>query len=330
MSRYRIEEPKVESLTDESEQHYLWGLRALGASAEHKKASHRLFVMDSGVDAHALLNLNSELSRSCPGTEEYCIAKDFNDKPRRHGTLMALVAAARSEKVGGLDIHGVVPGLEVVSIRVTHLLGEEHSELLAAGIIQALCYVAQTAKRGDGLTLGFSVGARSRSKKTTCSDSNELRLAADILDFIAENKDVHIAVAAGDTSTHEDVFPICAKSEKVRRVSTYDQSCHPASFSPQGPQVNTLAPNALPWTEPSSRRVFGFSGTSAAAPAVAAILVAREGDLSDCPSGWRGSRRPHGGVSRSCIPVACLSSGPPCGKLLLASGVSGQHEQSTH
>ncbi len=199
----------------------------------------RIAVLDTGVGNHPALE--GARIRSMDLLDPSRGGIDDNG----HGTAVVYHLLARDE----FDT-GMVPGADVLSLRVLHNDGTGDSFTLAQGII--------TAVNEGADIINLSLGTR--------SDSSVLRAAVDF----ALSRNVTIVAAAGNDGVEGAVFP--AAYTDVFSVAAVDARDRRAPFSNFG-KVDMVAPGyGLPsgWLD---GEYVSLGGTSAAAPLVTGAVA---------------------------------------------------------
>ncbi|MGH9041037.1 MAG: S8 family serine peptidase, partial [Acidimicrobiia bacterium] len=205
-----------------------------------------LAVVDSGVSSgHPDL-----AGRLLPG-RDFVDGDDFPEDTLSHGTRVATVAAARANDAG---MSGVAWRAKVLPVKVVDDDGFTSTANLAAGIVWAADHGADV--------INISIGGRPSS------------LA--ILDAIryAQDRDILIVVAAGNSRTYATSFP--ADADGVLAVGAVDHAGHLAPFSNWGSWVDLVAPGTGILAGVPGGTYAAADGTSFAAPIVSGVaLLAR-------------------------------------------------------
>ncbi len=239
-------------------------------------------VVDSGVDfAHPDLNGSAWLNpgedcASGPGNGiddddngfiDDCTGWDFgNDDPvgydggsDAHGTHVAGLIAATAGN--GIGIAGLAPDAEIMDLRVDSVDGV----IRASAIARAIRYAADNGADIVNLSLGSQPGA---SPATVVEIAEAVEYAAD--------KGVLLVVAAGNNATSLDdsaVYPASLDMANMIVVAASTPDDGPAGFSNTGSPVDVFAPGELVLSTVPGDGLAFHSGTSQAAPLVAAAAA---------------------------------------------------------
>jgi subtilisin family serine protease len=239
-------------------------------------------VVDSGVDfAHPDLNGSAWLNpgedcASGPGNGiddddngfvDDCTGWDFgNDDPvgydggsDAHGTHVAGLIAATAGN--GIGIAGLAPDAEIMDLRVDSADGV----IQASAIARAIRYAADNGADIVNLSLGSQPGA---SPEAVVEIAEAVEYAAD--------KGVLLVVAAGNNATSLDdsaVYPASLDTANMIVVAASTPDDRPAGFSNTGSPVDVFAPGELVLSTVPGDGLAFHSGTSQAAPLVAAAAA---------------------------------------------------------
>ena len=209
------------------------------------------WIIDSGIDFdHPDLTVDQTRSRS------FIDSLPSADDQNGHGTHVAGIIGAKNNTFGVL---GVASGATLVALKV---LGKDGEGNLSY-IIQALAYINTNAAAGD--VVNMSVGGEEPSA---------------ILDQQVRNtaaRGIYFAIAAGNDNKLANLSsPARVNAPNVYTISAVDSLDNFASFSNYGNDVVDFAAPGVhilsTWTD--NRYAFA-SGTSMAAPHVAALLLLR-------------------------------------------------------
>ncbi len=239
-------------------------------------------VVDSGVDfAHPDLNGSAWLNpgedcASGPGNGiddddngfvDDCTGWDFgSDDPigydgdnDAHGTHVAGLIAATAGN--GIGIAGLAPEAEIMDLRVDSADGV----IRASAIARAIRYAADNGADIVNLSLGSQPGA---SPETAVEIADAVEYAAD--------KGVLLVAAAGNNATSLDdsaVYPASLDTANMIVVAASTPDDGPAGFSNTGSPVDVFAPGELVLSTVPGDGLAFHSGTSQAAPLVAAAAA---------------------------------------------------------
>lgn len=224
----------------------------------------RAWVIDTGVDAdHVDLNVNKELSRNFT---ENSILNDlgiFQDNTiedgNGHGTHVAGIIGAKKNQTG---VIGAAYGAEIIAIKVLNDAGQGSS----IDLLQALDYVFKTAKIGEVVNLSLGGGA------------------SNFIDEAVKNlgrKGILVSIAAGnDAENAENTSPARANGTNIYTVSAVGNNLNFAFFSNFGnPPIDYAEPGLSVFSTYTGGQYARLSGTSMAAPHLAAILLINGSDV---------------------------------------------------
>ncbi len=214
------------------------------------------WILDTGIDFdHPDLLVDGTRSKS------FLSGQPSADDANGHGTHVAGIIGARNNTIGVL---GVASGATLVSLRV---LGADGQGALSA-VIQALAYVNANGSAGD--VVNMSLGEEITSPTLNQQVQNTAA------------RGIYIAIAAGnDHDAANKYSPGNANGANIFTVSAIDSLDRFASFSNYGNDVvDFAAPGVRILSTYSNGRYAYLSGTSMAAPHVAALLLLRGNNLS--------------------------------------------------
>ncbi|MEB3221582.1 MAG: S8 family serine peptidase [Candidatus Sericytochromatia bacterium] len=224
-----------------------WGVEAINAPVIWPFTTGtgmKVAVIDTGVDAS-----HPDLAgRVLPGLD---LVNDDNDArdDHGHGTHVAGTIAAIANN--GVGTAGVAPGAQVLPIKVLNSQGQGNNADIAAGILAA-------ADRGAHV-INLSLGGT--------DDSETLRRAI----ANVQARGVIVVAAAGNDGVSTPFFP--AANEGVIGVAAVDSNRARASFSNFGDYIDVAAPGVSIGSTKLGSGTAKMSGTSMAAPHVAAACA---------------------------------------------------------
>ncbi|SDS64113.1 thermitase Serine peptidase. MEROPS family S08A [Paenibacillaceae bacterium GAS479] len=236
-------------------------------------------VLDTGIDS-----THPDLAGKVLAGKDYINPAGSADDPNGHGTHVAGIAAARTNKAAGIT--GIAPGVSLLPVRVLDAEGNGTLLNIAAGIR----YAADMGAHVINLSLGGP--ARSWALRSA------IRYAV--------SKGAVVVAAAGNTGSLAPVYP--GAYDEVIAVGSVGPKDIPSTFSAYGMWVDLAAPGEQIVSTYTDSRYTYFSGTSMAAPhvsGVAALLASLGLSESEIrrslletadPSGDAGSHWLHGRV----------------------------------
>ncbi len=211
------------------------------------------WVLDTGVDQdHPDLNVDTRRSRSfLPWFYYEWGADDLGG----HGTHVAGIIGAKDNEIG---ITGIAAGATIVGIKVLSLRGFG----TLSTILQGIDYVVENAEAGD--VMNISLGGKSSF----------------IIDWVIEDaasRGITVVAAAGNNSRDVgNISPARVEAPNVFTVSAMDQNGRFADFSNFGLPVDFAAPGVSITSTYSGGGYATLTGTSAAAPHIAGILLVKD------------------------------------------------------
>lgn len=235
------------------EQYYLAQIKAEAAWAEEFDQEIIIAILDTGID----YNHPDLRDRVLPGyniLNNKAIALDDNG----HGTNIAGIIAARSNNNAG--IAGIVPNAKLMPIKVLDAAGKSDSFYVGQGIRYA-------ADNGANIIVIAS------------GESVYTPFIAEAAEY-AYNLGVLIVAATGNKSI-EINYP--AALPHVIAVGAVDRNDRYLDYSNYGQQIDVVAPAEGIYTTGLNNTYLATSGTSVAAPqvaALAAILMQKHPELS--------------------------------------------------
>lgn len=210
-----------------------------------------LYVLDTGRPVHPDLVVTSAVT-FIPGSTN---PQDFNG----HGTHVCGIAAANDNKDG---IVGCAPGVRLHIVQVLNAQGSGSFSSVAAGVDYVLAAKRRNPSRPvvANMSLGADVG-------TTRYNILDLAVSR------AVQGGVIFIVAAGNSGADARNFSPAHVTTTIS-VGSFNLANRFSSFSNFGPSVSLLAPGENITSCWLNGRYNTISGTSMAAPAVAAIACA--------------------------------------------------------
>lgn len=210
-------------------------------SDKHNKKKVKIAVLDSGVDYGNDIDLQ-ETTTLVPGEEG--INPLFMDGTGHGNSVAGLIAASEN----GEGITGINPNAEIYSIRVL----DDNNQAPISRVIEGI-YMAIHAKVNI-INMSFGVNTYSEALHQAIKDAN--------------NAGILLIAAAGNTGSQGVQYP--AAFDEVMAVGSVDKRGDIAKSSAVGKEIEIMAPGELV----RSTGMFGdqlvSSGTSLAAPQVAA------------------------------------------------------------
>jgi len=200
----------------------------------------RMAMLDTGVGQHQTLGSRVREIDLVTGS-------GLSAELHGHGTAVAALMIGND----GVS-QGIIPSANLLSIRIADEFGSSNSFLLAEGIVRAVDEGAQIinismASYGDSLLVQDAVA-------------------------YASEKQVLIVAAAGNEGFNTPAYP--AAYESVIAVGAIDAAGQHLAFSNTGDSIDVGAPGFEIMSAWPGEEYTSFTGTSAAAPLVAAALGA--------------------------------------------------------
>ena len=258
-----------------------WGITRVGGGAgvTPKVSGARAFVIDTGIDlTHPDLNTTSPLHKNFVARES-----SPNDL-HGHGTHVAGTIAAKANTIG---VIGVVPGAQVVAVRVLDRRGSGTNSAVIAGVE----YVATVGKAGDvaNMSLGGGVSQALDTAVLNASSVVKFALAAGNESDSAMN---HSPARAGGVSANDNVYTVASFAQGASATDNDDPW---SSFSNYGkPPVAVAEPGSSILSTYKGGGYATMSGTSMATPHYAGILLAGSTQTDGTASDGRGNSYPVG------------------------------------
>lgn len=265
----------VSSTIDAASPENQWALSAISASESVSGGSGVVVaVVDTGVDANHpdlqgqvlpgedFVDGAKESTNSCVLKSDSLVGQNDSNG---HGTFVAGIIAAR-----GLFVQGVASGVKILPIRALDLNGIGSNFNVACGIIYAVNHGADI--------INLSLGTTERDATTAAAIS------------YAHQQGVVVIAAAGNNADACNKFirnipnyPAAEPNSSVVGVAAIEPDGTRARYSTWGPQVDIAAPGSS-ITSTFTNNAYGVaSGTSMAAPhvaAVAALVLEKNPDLT--------------------------------------------------
>jgi membrane-anchored mycosin MYCP len=218
------------------------GLRDVWETHETRGEGVTVAILDSGVND--IEPLGHVRRFDAEGVEQ---DGDQDRSPDAHGTQTASLLASRDER-----LLGVAPDAEVIAFSVADLSGDPLSSLVGRAIVQAI-----------------ELGAEVICCPFTLTEETEEFLAGVAR---ANAVSVPLVVSAGNDPDASVIFPIA--DQNVVAVGATSSTGRLSRRFRWEPWMPVSAPGVrVPTWDGRGRISLGFSGTSAAAPIVAAIVA---------------------------------------------------------
>ena len=238
---------KEENVVEKNESDTEWNMQMIHAKSTEDvtgKDKVKIAVLDSGVDDGNDIDLAYSITL-VPGEEE--MSPLFMDGTG-HGNSVAGLIAAKDNQEG---ITGIAPDAEIYSIRVLDDENKAPVSRIVEGIYTAI------REKVNIINMSFGMDKPSEALEKAIQDAHE----AGIL----------LVAAAGNTGDKGVQYP--AAFDEVIAVGSVDKEAQVTGSSPKGEEVEIVAPGELV----RSTGVLGDervdSGTSLAAPQVAAVAA---------------------------------------------------------
>lgn len=235
---------KKERVNKKNNSSHEWNVRMVNADKIKASGKNRIkiAVLDSGVDCGNDISLAYSISL-VPGEEE--MTKLFMDGSG-HGSSVASLIAAEDN---GEGITGINPNAEIYSIRVL----DDANQSPLSRVIEAI-YIA-IDEEVNIINMSFGLD--------TYSEALEEAIQA------AADAGILIVAAAGNTGRKGVQYP--AAYDEVLAVGSVDKRGEVADYSARGEEVELVAPGELVRTTGFLGTEMVTTGTSLAAPQVAAV-----------------------------------------------------------
>lgn len=253
---------KVEKRHKKNESKVEWNVQMIHAENKAKKSNNKvkIAILDSGVDWGNDIDLAYQTSL-VPGEEE--MTQMFMDGSGHGSSVASLIAA----KDNGEGITGINPNAEIYSYRV---LGDGNKAPISR-VVEAI-YMAINHKVNI-INMSFGISEYSEALEKAVQDATD----AGIL----------VVAAAGNTGSEGVQYP--AAYDEVMAVGAVDKDGSVEQYSAKGEELDLVAPGELVRTTGFIGSEEVVSGTSLAAPQVAAAAsLIMEKNLNASPEFVRG------------------------------------------
>lgn len=235
-------------LPDSGVQEIPWGIALLRTPGT--PSGKQAWVLDTGIDLdHPDLRVDKAQSRSFLPWQYF---EPDADDLGGHGTHVAGIIGALDNAQG---VVGIAPGTSLVAVKVLSRRGIG----VLSSILSGLEYVFAHAQPGDVANISFS------GKASDIFDAAVKALA---------QKGVRVVIAAGNyTRDAADFSPSRTNGDGIYTVSALDAALRMADFSNYGANVDFAEPGVEVLSTYRDGRYAVLSGTSAAAPHLAGLLL---------------------------------------------------------
>ena len=236
---------KQEKVNKKNRSDHEWNVQMINADKIKKnklKKKIKIALLDSGVDAGNDISLAYSISL-VPGEEE--MTKMFMDGSGHGSSVAGLIAAEDN----GEGITGINPNAEIYSIRVLDDANQAPLSRVIEGIYLAI------EQKVNIINMSFGLNTYSKALEEA------IRAAAE--------EGILIVAAAGNTGDRGVQYP--AAYEEVLAVGSVDKQGEVAEHSAKGEEIEIVAPGELVRTTGFLGTEMVSSGTSLAAPQVAAV-----------------------------------------------------------
>jgi uncharacterized repeat protein (TIGR02543 family) len=206
-------------------------------------------IIDSGIDTDhdEFTGRISELSYNS-STNKVGISEVEDDLG--HGTNVAGIIAA--ERNNNLGIDGITDNVQLLIIKANNAGEETYAN---TNIVEGIYYAVDNGADIINLSLG--------------SESNDLAIS-EAIDYAYENE-VFVVAASGNDGTNIPIYP--AALPNVISVGSISENLTISDFSSFGESIDLVAPGELIYTTHLDNGYAQVSGTSFAAPHIAAVLA---------------------------------------------------------
>lgn len=253
---------KVEKRHKKNESKVEWNVQMIHAENKAKKSNNKvkIAILDSGVDWGNDIALAYQTSL-VPGEEE--MTQMFMDGSGHGSSVASLIAA----KDNGEGITGINPNAEIYSYRV---LGDGNKAPISR-VVEAI-YMAINHKVNI-INMSFGISEYSETLEKAVQD--------------AADAGILVVAAAGNTGSEGVQYP--AAYDEVMAVGAVDKDGSVEQYSAKGEELDLVAPGELIRTTGFIGSEEVVSGTSLAAPQVAAAAsLIMEKNLNASPEFVRG------------------------------------------
>ena len=253
---------KVEKRHKKNESKVEWNVQMIHAENKAKKSNDKvkIAILDSGVDWGNDIDLAYQTSL-VPGEEE--MTQMFMDGSGHGSSVASLIAA----KDNGEGITGINPNAEIYSYRV---LGDGNKAPISR-VVEAI-YMAINHKVNI-INMSFGISEYSEALEKAVQD--------------AADAGILVVAAAGNTGSEGVQYP--AAYDEVMAVGAVDKDGSVEQYSAKGEELDLVAPGELVRTTGFIGSEEVVSGTSLAAPQVAAAAsLIMEKNLNASPEFVRG------------------------------------------
>ncbi|CDD73828.1 subtilase [Clostridium sp. CAG:62] len=253
---------KVEKRHKKNESKVEWNVQMIHAENKAKKSNNKvkIAILDSGVDWGNDIDLAYQTSL-VPGEEE--MTQMFMDGSGHGSSVASLIAA----KDNGEGITGINPNAEIYSYRV---LGDGNKAPISR-VVEAI-YMAINHKVNI-INMSFGISEYSETLEKAVQD--------------AADAGILVVAAAGNTGSEGVQYP--AAYDEVMAVGAVDKDGSVEQYSAKGEELDLVAPGELVRTTGFIGSEEVVSGTSLAAPQVAAAAsLIMEKNLNASPEFVRG------------------------------------------
>lgn len=236
---------KQEKVNKKNRSDHEWNVQMINANKIKKnklKKKIKIALLDSGVDAGNDISLAYSISL-VPGEEE--MTKMFMDGSGHGSSVAGLIAAEDNEE----GITGINPNADIYSIRVLDDANQAPLSRVIEGIYLAI------EQKVNIINMSFGLNTYSKALEEA------IRAAA--------KEEILIVAAAGNTGDRGVQYP--AAYEEVLAVGSVDKQGEVAEHSAKGEEIEIVAPGELVRTTGFLGTEMVSSGTSLAAPQVAAV-----------------------------------------------------------
>lgn len=238
-----------------SHQWTTYNVSAVGGTRDHSDGETWAFIIDSGVDLdHPDLNVMHAFSKSFVPYESNA------DDGFGHGTHVAGIIGAKNN---GSGVVGVASGAPLVALKVLDRYGYGTKD----NLLLALTEVRYACIPGD--VVNISLG----TDKSSIINSMIVNLK--------NRKGIYFTIAAGNEGTDATNYsPSDLNDSNIFIVGSVNWWSYISGFSNYGSSVGYLAPGEAIYSTYKDGMFAWMKGTSMAAPHLAGILLAGEGNYN--------------------------------------------------